>query len=378
MVSEPGVDGVFVIVDSIIREIHRLHPEISVDLAYSSRRTSPGLHRLIADIEARGDETMDLAVGNAPGPGDARAILRLIAFARRRGRQLVHGHSSKAGALVRLARWTGCFPPVLYTPHAYYGLPGLGTPKEKLFNAIETVLGRTGQTICNSEDERDFATRTLHIPERYLTVIHNGIDTERFAPADAEEKAEARASLGLPATGKLLITIGRDSLQKNYAPLYAMLDDLLPAGGWAFAHAGAGSVALGAGLRPDAAAHCFNFDHLDDVAPLLRAADGFIMTSRYEGLSLAMLSGLSCGLPMLLTESPGFLFLKDYPFADITWLPDPHHAGLVEALKSAASRWALESRAPIRGQHEQVCKHFCERRQIGKIISVYLGQARSA
>lgn len=372
MVSEPGIDGVFAIVEAIIRQIHREHPEIAVDLAYSSRRSGEGLRELIGAIERRGDRTIDLHVGNAPGPADFAAICKLIAFARERRHQLVHAHSSKAGALTRIARLAGLFPPVLYMPHAYYGMPRLGTPKERLFNLIETLLGRVGTSICCSEDERDFATGILHIPADRIRVVHNGIDTARFAPVDAATKTARRRQLGLPEEGKLLVTIGRDSLQKNYAPLYSVLGELLPGASWFFSHAGAGSPALRSTLGSTAASHCFNFEHLADVAPLLQAADGFVMTSRYEGLSLAMLSGLSCGLPAFLTDVPGFHFLKAYGFDDIAWLPSADapeqvRRGLAEALTS----WADHPPVILHGQRELVCRMFSFRTQIETVIALY-------
>ncbi|MEI6493896.1 MAG: glycosyltransferase family 4 protein, partial [Verrucomicrobiota bacterium] len=341
MVSEPGMDGVFTVVDSLVRHIHSNHPEISVDLAYSSQRSGQALRDLIGEIERRGDRTIDLKVGNAPRPSDFRAVLDLARLVRERHPQVVHAHSSKAGALARIARLFALVPPVFYSPHAYYGMPRLGGRKEKLFNAIESALGRVGTTINCSEDERDFAIHVLRIPPNRLRVVHNGTDTARFAPPDADGKALARAKLGLPANGKILITIGRDSPQKNYAPLYGVLDDLLPDAGWSFAHAGAGSIALRDGLRPAAAARCHGFEHLDDVLPLLHAADGFVMTSRYEGLSLAMLSALSCGLPAFLTDVPGFHFLKEFGFDEIAWLPDTSSPeNVADALETSLRSWA--------------------------------------
>ena len=168
MVSEPGVDGVFAIVDAITRQIFRDHPEISVDLAFSSQRTGPALQTLIREIELRDGRTIDLNIGNAPSPSDFRALWQLVSFTRKRGHQLVHAHSSKAGALTRIARLVAPFPRVLYTPHAYYGMPKLGTPKETLFNLVERILGQIGTSICCSEDERDFAAGILKIPPGHL------------------------------------------------------------------------------------------------------------------------------------------------------------------------------------------------------------------
>lgn len=374
MVSEPGIDGVFTVVDSLIRHIHDHHPEIPVDLAYSSRRSGRALHDLIDSIESRGDRTIDLDVGNAPRPSDVRAIRDLARFVRERKHDVVHAHSSKAGALARIARLAGLVSKIFYSPHAYYGMPRLGGKKERLFNFIESLLGHVGTTINCSEDERDFAVRVLHVPQARLRVVHNGIDTDRFSPPDAAGKAAARTSLGLPAEGKLLITIGRDSLQKNYGPLYATLDDLLPAAGWSFAHAGAGSIALRKGLCTAAAARCHNFEHLDDVAPLLQAADGFVMTSRYEGLSLAMLSGLSCGLPAFLTDVPGFHFLKEFGFEEIAWLPDTVSPERVrEDLKNSLLSWAAQPAGILTRQRELVCRLFSSRTQLEKFVALYLG-----
>lgn len=130
MVSEPGIDGVFSIVNAVIRKILADHPEILVDLAYSSRRSGPELLCLIREIEDHGGRTIDLHVGNAPCLGDFRALAKLVLFTRERGHQLVHAHSSKAGGLTRIARFLlPFFPSVFYTPHAYYGMARLGNPK---------------------------------------------------------------------------------------------------------------------------------------------------------------------------------------------------------------------------------------------------------
>lgn len=374
MVSEPGIDGVFSIVNAIIRQILREHPQITVDLAYSSRRSGPGLMDLIHDIEERGGKTIDLDVGNAPSPADFKALLKLLHFSREREHHLVHAHSSKAGALARIARFIArfSFPPLLYTPHAYYGMACLGTLKEYFFNLIEAILGHIGVTVCTSEDERTFALKRLHLPASRLRVIDNGIDTRRFSPADDLTKASARATLTLPETGKLLVTVGRDSMQKNYAPLYAVLEKMLPGSNWNFAHAGAGSAALRSQLNSEARAHCFAFEHLSTIPQFLKAADGFVMTSRYEGLSLAMIEALSCGLPTFLTDAPGFRFLKQLGFDQIYWLADPENPMAVEkALEESLHQWAAQPPEILFTQRERVCRDFSQPIQIEKLIDLY-------
>jgi glycosyltransferase involved in cell wall biosynthesis len=374
MVSEPGIDGVFSIVNAIVRQILENHPKITVDLAYSSRRSGEELRDLIREMENRGGKTIDLKVGNAPSLDDFRAIAQLSRFTCERGHHLVHAHSSKAGALARIARLIAphSFPPVLYTPHAYYGMAHLGGAKEHTFNLIESLLGRTETTVCTSQDERDFALQELHLPPSRVRVIDNGINTALFSPPDQQMKADARAILSLPSSGKLLVTIGRDSMQKNYAPLYATLNTLLPESSWNFSHAGAGSVSLRNTLLPQSRRHCFAFDHLSTIPLLLQAADGFIMTSRYEGLSLAMLQAMSAGLPMILTDAPGFRFLKGMGFDQITWLPDPEKTiSIEESIREVIQAWSETPAKILLSQRELICQHFSQPVQIEKLISLY-------
>jgi glycosyltransferase involved in cell wall biosynthesis len=46
-----------------------------------------------------------------------------------------------------------------------------------------------------------------------------------------------------------------------------------------------------------------------DVIELMRASDMFLMPSRYEGLSIAMIEAMACGLPIIASDAPG---LKTY------------------------------------------------------------------
>lgn len=368
IVSEPGRDGVFVYVRSLVEHLHQHYPQVQVDLAYSSCRGSEGLKKLVTAIESHGGETVDLRVGNSPQTRDLRAAATLLAWVRRRRIQLVHAHSSKAGALARLCALVPGFPRVLYTPHAYFGMPRLGGRKEIFFNFIESVLGRLCQTHNCSEDERDFAIETLKLNPKSLHVIHNGIDTDLFTPADPVTKAAVRHELGLPPDGKLLVTVGRASTQKNYPPLYQALNKFLPGSGAWFAHAGDGSIQLRETLSPEARKSVFAFQYVEHPELLLRSADGFVLTSRYEGLSFSMIQGLSCGLPVILTDAPGLRVLKPLGFTGVFWLTDPAQP---EEVKTALELWLKMPLPPGHEQRDRARRYFNERNQLEKIVTLY-------
>ena len=161
---------------------HRIH------LAYSDVRGSDRLTQLVAKVSASGGKTVNLAVSNAPGPGDVAALLKLRRLVAEARPDVIHAHSSKAGALARALVGLGVRQPVFYTPHAYYGLSGKGGMKSWVFNAVEMLFGHVGTTINLSEGERAFARNSLKISQSRLRLIANPVDCLRFRPADAQKR----------------------------------------------------------------------------------------------------------------------------------------------------------------------------------------------
>ncbi len=383
IVSEPGKDGVFDYTCSLVATLHREHPEVTVDLAYSSRRAGHGLSGLVARVEARGGKGLDLEVANAPEPWDAVAMARLVWLVWRRRPQVIHAQSSKAGGLCRtLKRIVPGFPPVIYTPHAYYGLDGRRDVWARLFNFIEHVLGQRDIAIADSPDERQFALETLRIPPRRIVSIYLGIDAERFRPPTAEERRAARAEFGFPEGAAVLVTVGRDSAQKNYPPLYRALSPLLAEPGTPlfFFHAGAGGAALAERwLSPEARRRFGSIDFVAAFERLLWAADGFILASRYEGLSLAVLSALCCGPKMFLSRVPGNRCLGRLGFGEIAWLDPEEGASSLERFGAAFERrivaavreWLRDPGTASPAQAARARADFDTRVQMRKVFRLY-------
>lgn len=122
----------------------------------------------------------------APGPSDLpsfRAISRII-----RGAgpfDVIHGHSSKAGALTRL-RLPGPHVPRVYTPHAFRTMdPTLGRGGRLIYGGIESLLAWffTDQLVTVSEDEFAHAL-SLGLPQERMSVIVNGVEAPSRNGAD--------------------------------------------------------------------------------------------------------------------------------------------------------------------------------------------------
>lgn len=150
--------------------------------------------------------------------------------------------------------------------------------------------------------------RTMGAPEERIWDIVNGVDVDRFAPASPDERMNLRRRLGLP-DGRLVVFVGRLTIAKA-------LDVLLNA--WAQRDAtlaDAHLVIVGDGeLRADLVrqAHALGIEQsvvftggTNDASAYLRCCDAFVLPSRTEGMPVALLEAMACGLPCVATRVGG-------------------------------------------------------------------------
>ena len=372
LVSEPGVDGVFHYVRDLANYLHGLG--WPVHLAYSSVRDCPALQGFVDTVNSWGGRTLDLRVGNSPGPADARALRRLRALARETRPEIIHAHSSKAGVLVRALPALGVRTRYFYTPHAYYQMHGPLTATKRFFGLVERVFGGVGTTICTSDSEGAYARDALKIPACRVCAATTGVDCGRFHPAATpEEKREARERFGLPTGGPLLGTVARLSAQKDPLTLYrAILAAMARRPDFCFAHLGKGDLsgeidALLAAAPEPVRARVYRIPASTDTPSFYRALDGFALPSRYEGFALSALEALATGLPLILTKCPGNDDLEQYGFDALRWCPVGDAGVLTEQILG----W-LDGFAPSNNHRETVVAKLNGKDGWERVIRCYL------
>ncbi len=354
LVTEPGVNGVFryveTLADLLLSDGHAVH------LAYSDRRGGRSLDKLVERVERHGGRTLNMRVSNAPEPGDLAALRGLRRLVRETQPDIIHAHSAKAGLLVRLLPFVGAGGvPLVYQPHAYIGMRPERGRLDFLYDGVESVLGRWSTTVACSEDELRHALGRLGLPSHRVICQVNGVDTEHFRPVEyAVARRAVRARLGLPAHGLVLGAMGRASSQKDpltsyraFAAARRARPDLK------LLHVGQGELdheierfISDHDLRP----HVVRVPHLATPADFYQAVDGFILSSRYEGFSLALLEALAADLPIILSDAPGNRELLRLPLSHV-WIAPP---GDVPGFTRAISDWA--DRAENEGT-DRACNH---------------------
>src|SRR4051812_35088279 len=133
-------------------------------------------------------------------PSDFSAVLAARRYLKEFGPfDLVHGHSSKGGAIARLAA-LGKGIPAIYTLHGFIVMdPGLALWKRAFYLAIELALGlRTARIIAVAPEEEREAVR-MGLGAKRVVRVPTGVSSTEMAPG-----AEARKAIGA-GEGELVI-----------------------------------------------------------------------------------------------------------------------------------------------------------------------------
>lgn len=275
----------------------------AVHAVYSPMRADRRFVEELASLDLAGMHAV--AMKRLPALSDIAAWWAIRAVMRRTGPlDIVHGHSSKAGALCRI-RLPGPHVPRVYTPHAFRTMdPGLGAVGRAAFGAIEKMLARgfTDRLICVSADEHSHAC-ALGMPRGRLTTIVNGVATPPAGARDA-----LRAGLGIPDDALVFGFVGRLTPQKAPERLVAAFDILAGA----VPHArllmiGDGEMRDALRRRMNACRHAPRIHLTNDFSgpQAMAAMDVLVAPSRYEAMSYAMLEGAAAGKPLILSDVAG-------------------------------------------------------------------------
>src|SRR5208283_2715296 len=365
-VLEPGKDGVLRHVEGLCDYL--LSKNVKLSLAYSDVRSSDRLLPLVRRIEASGSRTLNLRTGNVPQLRDVRAYMRLLRLCRSERPHIIHCHSSKAGALTKGLRLAGIHIPIVYTPNAYFGMGKTPSPAVRFFNAIERILSHCGHTINVSADEARFARDQLGVSPDRQSIVYNAIDMQRYTVPTEKERFSARKAVGIPQDAIVLGCIARVSPQKNVDLLYRAMalvmskrNDL-----WLF-HVGEGAVSDVA-LDSDVARRICRLGYLSDTSDFFHAIDAFAMSSRYEGLSIAVIEALASDCPLILTDVPGNREFLALGLTHVWSGP----GGNVERFAAALYEWIADRPANRHSNHRCIAEcTFGYEACYGAILEIY-------
>lgn len=165
---------------------------------------------------------------------------------------------------------------------------------------LRCIWRKAGAVVAISKGQQCLAHQT--IPQLEIPIIPNGIDTRGFQPP-GEHKLGSKITI--LCVGRLIERKGQHFLLRAFASLRN--DSTHPINlvlvGTGDAEESLHRLAIELGVA-DAVAFA-GFVARDNIAEFYHQADIFVLPSKDEGMSIALLEAMACGLPVVVTDSGG-------------------------------------------------------------------------
>ena len=236
-----------------------------------------------------------------PGVATFAALRNLAAIIRRDSPQVVHAHMVHANLLTRLTRLLVRMPLLISTAHNI----NEGARWRELAYRLTDPLGDLTTQVSLAGLER--YAEVGAVPKRRMIFMPNGVGTAKFRP-NLEARAAKRAELGLKDEF-MWIAVGRFAEAKDYPNLFQAFAQLVKQQPKAKLFvAGKGDLfepmkQLVAHLGLQSSVNLLG--PRSDVSALMNAADGYVMSSAWEGMPMVLLEAAAIGLPIVTTDVGG-------------------------------------------------------------------------
>jgi glycosyltransferase involved in cell wall biosynthesis len=278
----------------------------------------------------------------------AKNVASLAKFVRVNGIEIVHAHAARDYHLAALAVKLTSRSRLVLTRHALFPLKAINKP----------LLSGVSRVIAVSQAVRDSLRQTGVIESAKVTVVHNGIDIERFERRNDGASRDSGVLIG--TVGHLAPIKGHDVFIRAAALISARRKNVR-------------FVVIGEDKSPQrehrrsleslvAELELTNIVSLpgwhDDVATALSSLNIFVSAARSEPFGLAIVEAMAAGLPIVAAASEGALEVLEDGFsgklvavgdeealaqAINDLLDDPHESSRLgnNALVAARERFSL-------------------------------------
>ncbi len=263
---------------------------------------------------------------------------------------VVHCHSPISSVIARfvLRKMRKQGVRVLYTGHGFHFFKGAPLANWLLYFPMEWLCARwTDVLITLNKEDYALARKCLHAKRvEYLPGV--GVNTGKFIKASKEERLQKRQELGIQPDEFVLLSVGELSHRKNQTVAIKALEKVN--------NPRIRYLIVGIGGLHDNYQQLISELHLEnqvqllgfrtDIPLLCGAADAFVFPSFHEGLSVALMEAMACGLPVIASRIRGNTDLIDEGKGG--YLVDPRDT---DAMAQAIERMVANPDALSMGQY---------------------------
>ena len=222
------------------------------------------------------------------------------ALAKNQAYDIIHTHLFPAQLWSTMALSRSGIP-LITTEHSTYNR----RRDYKIYRKIDRwMYGKYAKIICNSQVTKDCLEQWVPETPPKTVLIHNGIDLEAFDSAEAYPR-EILIN-GYDPGIRLLLKVSSFSQAKDHATVIRALADLPDR--YHLLLVGEGPKEkeirnLTASLGMNPRVHFLGVR--TDVSRIAKSVDVLIQSSHWEGFGLSVVEGMACGLPVIVSRTPG-------------------------------------------------------------------------
>ncbi|MDD5552402.1 MAG: glycosyltransferase family 4 protein [Candidatus Omnitrophica bacterium] len=277
------------------------------------RFTAEGIVYLPLPVKTKSEISLGVLVGR----------YKLLKYIRENKIDILHANTRVTQVLGFFIRRAASLPYVS-TCHGFF--------KKRLFRKILPCWG--DKTIAISEQVKEHLVADFGLSDKNIRVIHSAVDTGKFKIPDPKLKGEAKRRLGLgdgPAVG----IVARLSREKGHVYLIRAMRQVIarvPAAQLLIVGDGRLKKELTGLVRAEnLERNIFFHSAVKDTLEVLEAMDLFVLPSLKEGLGLALMEAMACGLAVIGSDVGGIKSLIRDGQNGLLVRPEDHQ-GLAEAI----------------------------------------------
>lgn len=281
---------------------------------------------------------------------------------------VVHSHMVHANLIARVSRLLVPMQRLICTAHS----PNEGGRSVMLAYRLTDRLADLSTHVSRNAVEA--FERAGAVPRGRMLPVLNGIDLRAFA-SEPELRAHSRHRVGVASGVRLLLSVGRLAREKNHAGLlraFAQLAGSCPdVRLWIAGDGPLRDVLLQqcAALGLDGRVVFLGERH--DVPDLMRAADVFVLPSRFEGFGLVVAEAMASGTPVVATDSGG---VAEVLGGTGILVPAGDDAALARGLAQALAMDADSMAVMVEGARRQAENRLDIERVVDTWLELYRGE----
>ncbi len=236
-----------------------------------------------------------------------KAYEQLLELTDRHSFDWMHCHSPIGGALARLAAHQRKVK-VIYTAHGFHFYQGAPIKNWFLFYPVEKLLAYwTDVLITVNKEDYFFAKRNLKAGKiSYIPGV--GVDTGKFSADIVSADTDVfRKRHHIPQDAYILLSVGELSRRKNHRDVITALSKLSRRDVY-YVICGQGvcrKQLMRMAVRLGVAERVRMSGFQKNITPYYQNADIFVFPSLQEGMPVALMEAMACGLPCVVSDIRG-------------------------------------------------------------------------